>query len=144
MCPPGTTGLPLTGCSPLATCGFNSDCDSSEACIDRMCKDPCESTNCPGESQCRVERHRPFCQCPDGYTGNPESGCRRDTCRVDSDCLKDEICKDGRCQDPCSHCGSGALCSTEGGQVLCLCPEGTTGNPTVSCNISKPHFLFLL
>ncbi|KAG7155061.1 Neurogenic locus Notch protein-like 4, partial [Homarus americanus] len=139
MCPPGHTGLPLQGCSPLPTCGYNSDCPADKACIERVCGDPCGAAPCPQGSLCRVEDHRPICLCPPGYTGNPEVGCVRSGCESDSECPRNRVCRKGTCVDPCQDCGQGALCQALAGTVICLCPVGFTGNPRFSCD-SIPGF----
>lgn len=140
MCPPGHTGIPLQGCSPLPLCGFNSDCPLDKACIERVCTDPCEAAPCPQGSVCTVETHRPVCLCPPGFTGDPRVGCSRSGCEGDSDCPAGRVCRGGRCVDPCTDCGQGALCQLSGSTALCLCPEGFTGNPSVACSPSKTCF----
>jgi hypothetical protein len=66
-------GDPYSGCRP--ECTSNSECDNSKACINQKCKDPCPGA-CGNYAQCFVVNHRPTCECFNGYTGNPSTGCR--------------------------------------------------------------------
>lgn len=72
-CMSGYLGSPEAGCEP--GCTTNSDCPLSEACINRLCVEPCAGT-CAPTAECKVVRHHPLCSCPDGYTGDPFINCR--------------------------------------------------------------------
>jgi hypothetical protein len=72
-CIPEYYGDPYSVCRP--ECTSNSDCDNSKACINQKCKDPCPGA-CGNGAQCIVVNHRPTCECFNGYTGNPSTGCR--------------------------------------------------------------------
>ena len=140
VCPEGYTGVPLQGCTLLSTCGFNSECSENEACIDRLCQDPCKTTSCAKGAFCRVTDHRPTCFCPEGYTGTPEVACFRTECDTNNECPLGHLCQGGACQDRCSECGQGALCHAENDLIICVCPSGFTGNPRLGCDPSKTFF----
>jgi len=137
LCPSGTTGMPLFGCSPLLSCSSDSECSLPDKCIQGECKDPCGHVRCSSGSVCKVIDNKPICQCRPGYTGDGNRGCTRIGCSSDSDCEGNEECKLGRCRDPCNDCGIGAECSVSGGITNCVCPPGTQGNPNISCATSK-------
>lgn len=55
-------------------CVINSECPSTLACINERCSDPCIGA-CGIHTYCTVLNHRSVCQCENGYTGDPFSGC---------------------------------------------------------------------
>lgn len=67
-CIEGYTGSPELGCKP--ECQINSDCDTSKACINHKCKNPCDESICGINAQCRVFDHTAHCECKPGYIGN--------------------------------------------------------------------------
>ncbi|ROT61486.1 hypothetical protein C7M84_020738 [Penaeus vannamei] len=56
-------------------------------------------------------------------------------CESTDDCPYDNSCINRLCLDVCHPglCGDSADCQTIGHRPLCVCPPGTTGNPTESC-----------
>lgn len=54
-------------------CESDDDCKTEEACINRICRNPC---NCGYNTQCFVKNHRPICSCKIGYDGNPHTVCK--------------------------------------------------------------------
>jgi hypothetical protein len=95
-----------------AGCIVNSDCDSPLVCAFKTCHDKCEtSRDCPDNELC-VASDKPYhvCQLPSEATcvtnadcaGNeicgPDSHCR-DQCKVDRDCLQNQMCQSGVCVD---------------------------------------------
>ena len=56
-------------------CIVNSDCSTTQACINQKCTNPCANI-CGTGAECRVINHNPICQCPRGYTGDPFIQCR--------------------------------------------------------------------
>ena len=47
---------------------MDQDCDSSTACINGQCSDPCKGTvDCGNHAVCQTAAHRPVCLCPKGY-----------------------------------------------------------------------------
>ena len=137
-------------------CNNDSECPSSQTCIQSSCKDPCiQSRNkvCGQDATCTTVRHRPVCSCPPGLLGNPNTGCEQDPC-IPSPCGEGALCRSGRCEcpkgflgnpqikcsmlNPCSlgPCGLGAECSVSPGAstATCTCPEGTQGHPFLKCS----------
>lgn len=58
------------------------------------------------------------------------------SCVSDSECSSNEVCVNGKCNNPCDErnsCGINALCQVANHQKLCICPESFTGNPEVEC-----------
>jgi len=76
-CPAGYQGDPFTFCKK-GECEFDHDCDHQLACFDFKCRDPCSGT-CGTSADCQVRDHRPICSCPQGYTGDPLTACKRRT-----------------------------------------------------------------
>lgn len=95
-------------------CRADSECDSSEACINGKCASPC---NCGPGAICDVFNHRAICKCLPGYEGNPATGCLTP-------------------QNPCdpNPCGINAMCEIDNGNPICFCPKGLTGNPFKNCS----------
>lgn len=67
----------LKNCSPsLSICLRDNGCPSDQACRAFRCENPCDSANCPANTPCRVEDHKPICQfCPPGHKQDPKFGC---------------------------------------------------------------------
>jgi len=72
-CPAGFKGDPYAFCK-RGDCEYDHECSSSLACFDYNCRDPCIGT-CGRNANCEVQDHRPICSCPQGFTGDPLSGC---------------------------------------------------------------------
>jgi len=53
-------------------CTSDNDCPSNEACINRICRNPCD---CGSNANCLVQNHRPICSCKAGFEGNPNIAC---------------------------------------------------------------------
>lgn len=58
-------------------CQYNQDCPTNLACdrLSRTCMDPCLRDECAPTAICRAIDHRATCQCPAGYSGNPNIEC---------------------------------------------------------------------
>lgn len=56
-------------------------------------------------------------------------------CRSDSECPPTEACVNKECVNPCRYtqCGLGAECHVVSNSARCVCPQGTLGDPQVSC-----------
>lgn len=58
-------------------------------------------------------------------------------CKSDSDCPYDKACYNDKCLNPCTHgptqCGREAECLAQNHRANCVCPQGTQGNPLISC-----------
>lgn len=76
-CPSGYQGDPYQFCKK-GECSYDHECAHRLACFDFHCKDPCISA-CGTGAECQVKDHRPICSCPQGYTGDPLSSCKRRT-----------------------------------------------------------------
>lgn len=73
QCLPEYFGDARQGCKP--ECVLNSDCASTQACVNSKCIDPCPGL-CGINADCRVVNHLPTCFCQPSYTGDPYSSCR--------------------------------------------------------------------
>jgi len=72
--------LLLSELSPLPRpeCESDGDCGDHQSCINQRCQNPCSVGNpCGSGANCRTQQHRPTCQCPDGWGGNPQIQCYR-------------------------------------------------------------------
>lgn len=79
-CISGMYGAP-PNCRP--ECVIDQDCTSSLACIQKKCLDPCVGS-CGFNTDCKVQNHRPMCQCYEGYEGDPFSGCAKGEILIDN------------------------------------------------------------
>lgn len=79
-CLPNYLGRPPQ-CRP--ECVVNSDCAINMACVNERCKNPCPGS-CGPNAECRVASHAPYCQCLNGYTGDPFNGCVKVVAAVQS------------------------------------------------------------
>lgn len=134
-CLPGYRGAP-PNCRP--ECRINSDCPSSQACINEKCRDPCPGS-CGFGAICNVLNHTPSCTCPAGYTGDPFSHCQpepppkrkqpQESLQAKLDPILYSLAVEA--DDPCnpSPCGPNAVCN--GGSCSCL-PE-YQGDPYTGC-----------
>lgn len=105
-------------------CTSDSECPSIHSCINEKCRDPCAGS-CGFSALCSVVNHRPMCRCPEGYTGDPFSGCSA----IPTSYTPPEI------PMPCnpSPCGINAVCKERGGAGSCLCLSEYHGDPYVEC-----------
>jgi hypothetical protein len=55
-------------------CIINSECPTSQACIQQKCRDPCLGS-CGIGALCTVSNHVPICTCPEAYTGDAFTTC---------------------------------------------------------------------
>merc|ERR1712032_1563000 len=74
-CPPRHFGDPYVMCRQ-GECQYDRDCSTSLACKEYYCRDPCPGACGPGAT-CEVVHHRPICSCPEGYRGDPVTGCEK-------------------------------------------------------------------
>ena len=63
--------------SLVPVCQYNQDCPTNLACdrLSRTCMDPCSIEECAPTAICRAINHKPTCECPAGYSGNPNIEC---------------------------------------------------------------------
>ena len=125
-------------CVPLildneAGCVTDDECSPKEACLNRICRDPCD---CGQGAECFISGHRPICRCPEGTIGNPQIACVDPGCQSDSECLDTETCVEGTCINPClinDPCGANAICFPQSHTANCRCKEGFDGDPFQGC-----------
>ena len=131
---PNDDGICLAVIVPIPPgCTSDNDCSDSEACISRLCRNPC---NCGENSNCNVKNHRPVCSCKNGYDGNPNIACHVVGCRIDSECGYGKSCINGNCINPClvqNPCGLNAECYVNRNRAECRCASGYRGNPLDHC-----------
>ena len=114
-------------------CVKDDECPNNAACINRVCKDPCD---CGEGAECFIESHKPICRCPPGFVGNPQIKCTPIGCQSDPECEDRETCVEGNCINPClieDPCGNNAECYPQSHQANCRCREGYEGDPFVGC-----------
>ena len=56
-------------------CTTDPECPDPLACIREKCQNPCFTTTCGVNAECRVTRHRAICYCKQGYEGDPYRIC---------------------------------------------------------------------
>lgn len=71
------TCICMKNCSPsLSICLRDNGCPQNQACRAFRCEDPCTTANCPDNTPCYVEDHKPVCKfCPPGYIRDSKYGC---------------------------------------------------------------------
>ncbi|XP_028157244.1 uncharacterized protein LOC114350564 isoform X7 [Ostrinia furnacalis] len=113
-CLPNYVGLPPS-CRP--ECVVNSECDTSKACINQRCDDPCPNT-CGLRAHCLVRNHNPICTCPGGMTGDPFTQCYP----IEPITERPPSCTP-------SPCGPNSRCQLLATGPACSCLPGYTGSP---------------
>lgn len=145
-CNTGLSGNPYVVCKldePRPECVYDVDCESTLACIDGHCKQPCLELNpCVNPSKCQALATIPvrtiLCICPEGYISSGSGTCKPiDTtkiigCVADSDCAPEKSCINNLCREPC-NCGPNAECRVKGHKPVCTCKQGYEGNPEIGC-----------
>ena len=114
-CRPGWVPVTDRSCRPVQLenppgCVRDDECAVQEACINRLCRDPCD---CGTGADCLVLGHRSVCRCPEGTVGDPQIECKPIGCTRDEECLNTETCASGTCINPClvdDPCGANAEC----------------------------------
>jgi hypothetical protein len=61
--------------APKPECTTDPECPLNLACIQERCQDPCFTTVCGTNAECRVNNHRAVCICRTGYIGDPYTIC---------------------------------------------------------------------
>lgn len=116
QCQPEFFGSP-PNCRP--ECIINPDCQSTQACINNKCSNPCPES-CGTNAECRVIGHAVSCSCPTGYAGNAFVQC---------------VPQQEEPPKPCqpSPCGPNAECIERNGAAACKCIDEYQGNPYEGC-----------
>lgn len=138
ICPEGYISSGSGTCKPTAPiiggCIADSDCSVDKACVNGICRDPC---NCGLNAECRIKDHKPVCSCKQGYEGNPEFECIRIGCRADDECSPQHSCINRQCVPVCEGdgipCGRQAECYGINHRAVCECRPGFSGNPRINC-----------
>lgn len=107
-------------------------------------ENPCESSPCGPNSQCRHLNGQAVCSCLQNYIGIPPN-CRPE-CIVNSECDLSKACISNRCENPCPNtCGLRAQCAVRNHNPICSCPVGMTGDPFTQCYpLRKLILIYLL
>ena len=125
-CLPGQTGDPFKSCYE----------DRRAPEVKQQPEDPCASSPCGPNAECRNVNGIPSCSCLINYVGTPPA-CRPE-CVINPDCPSNKACVNSRCIDPCpGSCGDHAECRVVNHAVTCTCSSGYTGNPFVQCIIEE-------
>ena len=144
--------------APRPECTTDPECPDHLACIREKCQNPCFTTTCGVNAECRVQRHRAVCICRPGYEGDPYRICEERKiypfctpesefyrflsflqclagCKSDDECPLTQACIQRECQDPCPYeqCGIKAFCTVNRHRAKCQCPPGHKGSPYVEC-----------
>ena len=61
--------------APRPECTTDPECPDHLACIRETCQNPCFTTTCGVNAECRASRHRAICYCKAGYEGDPYRIC---------------------------------------------------------------------
>ena len=56
-------------------CTTDPECPDHLACITEKCQNPCFTSTCGVNAECRVIKHRATCICNRGYVGDPYRIC---------------------------------------------------------------------
>ncbi|RWS29323.1 hypothetical protein B4U80_00125, partial [Leptotrombidium deliense] len=142
-------------------CRGNEGCSQHEACINRLCQNPCSFFGvCGRNADCRPINHNAVCSCPAGFRGNPNvvcteapPECLRDSectvgqicentqcisgCRHDNNCPENKACINGECENPCllpNACGVNAHCQPVQHRPRCECISNYKGNAFIRCD----------
>lgn len=93
---------------------------------------PCSTTVCGPNSQCRETNNQAVCSCWPTYLGIPPA-CRPE-CVINSECSQNQACMKQKCVNPCiGVCGIRATCEVINHNPICACPPAHTGDPFVQC-----------
>ncbi|XP_071552987.1 uncharacterized protein [Panulirus ornatus] len=108
------TGDPYVECLPAVGCRDDSECPTSQACINNKCLNPCVARNpCTAKEDCKVENQRATCIAV---------GCRSNT-----DCPTDSACYNKDCRSPCQErnpCDASERCEVRDHIPFCISESG--------------------
>ena len=61
--------------APKPECRSDPECPFHLACIQEKCKDPCQTSTCGVNAECKAKNHRAICVCIYGFVGDPYTIC---------------------------------------------------------------------
>ena len=61
--------------APRPECTTDPECADHLACIREKCQNPCFTSTCGINAECKAQRHRAVCYCKPGYEGDPYRIC---------------------------------------------------------------------
>lgn len=61
--------------APRPECTTDPECPDHLACIREKCQNPCFTSTCGINAECKAQRHRAVCYCKPGYEGDPYRIC---------------------------------------------------------------------
>ena len=61
--------------APRPECTIDPECPDHLACIREKCQNPCHTTTCGRNAECKAKNHRAVCVCLIGYVGDPYTIC---------------------------------------------------------------------
>ena len=111
-------GNPSVACKP--ECILNTECPTTQACINQKCVDPCPGT-CGLNAECRVAIHRAVCTCIRGFEGDPFRQCYPKKPKPPPPAPP------GSCYP--NPCGPYSICTVVGPRPVCECQPGYFGKP---------------
>ncbi|XP_066980062.1 uncharacterized protein [Macrobrachium rosenbergii] len=119
-------GNTINGCKPQ--CTVDDDCPDDYRCRATKCVRVCVQGACGTNAECEARNHRPVCECPSNYRGDPHITCTRERPEV-------KVAPPAPPLDPCAPnpCGLNADCRTRGDRPVCTCPLGYEGDPLSNC-----------
>jgi hypothetical protein len=138
-CKVGFEGNPEIQCTRVG-CLSDDECSGKDACLNQHCVPVCKATSCGDGAICYGVSHKPICECPPGFQGNPKVACTAVGCRSDSECPSDKACYNAQCQSPCAiddPCIAPSKCLVYDHKADCSCPPGFLGNKKLGCEKSK-------
>ena len=101
--------------------------------------DSCATTRCGANAVCNELSSGTVCVCKPLYYGNPYLACHPE-CVLNQDCPSNKACINNHCENPCvGACGNNAQCQVVNHYPVCMCQQGFTGDPFVSCYVLQPR-----
>ena len=61
--------------APKPECTSDPECPYHLACIQEKCQDPCYTSTCGVNAECKAKNHRAICVCLFGFVGDPYTIC---------------------------------------------------------------------
>lgn len=127
-------------------CRSNKNCPSDQSCIDNKCQNPCvKEGSCGPNAICSCQNHQTFCECPEGFEGNPtpQQGCIRTpyVCHQSKDCPSKQICQANQCTLLCQNnfaCAVGEICQNGTCAKVCYSNNNCLQGEICSSGVCKP------